>query len=73
MAKKDKEAGPITVDISVMNDGTVSLVFPRLVQQFNASADEMAQLGMNLIKASQVALMNHAQMANAPSASARKM
>jgi hypothetical protein len=57
MAKKQTEEGPMQVDINVLNDGTVSLVFTRSLTQFTASADEMAQLGMNLIKASQVASM----------------
>jgi hypothetical protein len=53
--------GPTRVDINVLNDGTVALVFTQSVKQFVASADEMAQLGMNLIKASQVASMQQPQ------------
>jgi hypothetical protein len=55
--KKQPIEGPTRVDINVLNDGTVALVFTQSVKQFVASGEEMAQLGMNLIKASQVASM----------------
>ncbi len=63
MAKKAQHEGPMQVDISVLNDGTVSLVFTSPLKTFTASADEMAQLGMNLIKASQVASMQRPDVA----------
>jgi hypothetical protein len=65
--------GPLTVNINVLNDGTVALVFPRSVTQFTASADEMAQLGMNLIKASAVAAMQHSEFTTGPRVPARKL
>ncbi len=73
MAKKAQHEGPMQVDISVLNDGTVSLVFTSPLKTFTASADEMAQLGMNLIKASQVASMQQPQDVNSPKVSLRKM
>jgi hypothetical protein len=71
--KKQPIEGPTRVDINVLNDGTVALVFTQSVKQFVASADEMAQLGMNLIKASQVASMQHAQFVNSHVTPARRM
>jgi hypothetical protein len=73
MVKKQQDEGPTTVDINVLNDGTVALVFTHAIKQFVASADEMAQLGMNLIKASQVASMQQPQMVNSPRVPVRRM
>jgi hypothetical protein len=64
MTKKQNEAqnkGPMQVNINALNDGTVSLVFTRSLTQFTAGANEMVQLGVNLIKAAQVALMQQEQ------------
>lgn len=63
----------MTVRLDVLNDGTVALVFPRAVERFVASAEEMTQLGTNLIKAATVALMQHGQMANVPGVPAGRM
>lgn len=57
--------GPITVNLNVLNDGTVAMVFPRPIEQFVGSAEEMTQLGTNLIKAATVALMQHGAKAAA--------
>jgi hypothetical protein len=51
----------------------VALVFPRPVAQFTASADDMAQLGMNLIKASQVAVMQPPPTVTSPNVPVRRL
>lgn len=56
MPKKKKPAAQVTVSLNVMNDGTVSMVFPYAVEEFNADAEQMTQLGVNLIRAAHVAM-----------------
>jgi hypothetical protein len=73
MAKTKNDEGPVTVNISVLNDGTVSLVFARPVEQFTSSAEEMLQLGVNLIKASTIASMQQGPRAATSPVPAREM
>ena len=73
MPKPKFDSGPTIVDIHARDDGTVCLVFSHPIPRFTASADEMAQLGMNLIKAAAVAALQHPQFEKAQKTPLRKM
>ena len=73
MKTKRTQTGPTIVNINVMEDGTVALVFSHTLLSFTGNADEMTQLGVNLIKASQIASVQHPQFETRQPMPLRKM